>query len=61
MSGRWCGKVEKGTRIREKVVSGVLSIDASFEGVPYERNFPLREWKWITGGDLQWLLVLGWE
>ena len=37
MGGRWRGKVEEWTGIWEEVVSGVLGVDASFEGVPYER------------------------
>jgi len=53
VSGRRCGEVEKGTGIGEEVVSGVLGIDASFEGVPHERNFLLRKWKGVTSGDLQ--------
>ena len=54
MGGRRCGKVEQGARIGEEVVSGVLGIDASFEGVSYERNFPLREWEGVTHSDLQY-------
>jgi hypothetical protein len=53
VSGRRCGKVEQGTGIREEVVSGVLGVDASFEGVPYERNLPLGEREWIASGDLR--------
>ena len=41
MSGCERGKVEEGTGIGEEVVSGVLGVDASFEGVPYERDLPL--------------------
>ena len=51
------GEVEKGTRIGEKVVSGVLGVDASFEGVPHERNFSLGKWKGVASGDLKHLLV----
>lgn len=54
MSGYRCGKVEQGAGIGEKVVSGVLGIDASFEGMSYERNFPLGEWKGVACGDLQY-------
>ena len=57
MSGRRCRKVEQRTGIGEKVVSGVLGVDASFEGVPYERNFSLGKWKRIASGDLQHLLA----
>ena len=60
MSGCGCGKVEQGTGIREEVVSGVLGVDASFKGVPYERDLPLGEWKWIASGDLQRSLAPGW-
>lgn len=59
MSGCRCGEIEQGTGIWEEVVSGVLGVDASFEGVSYERNFPLRERKWIASCDLQYLLVSG--
>ena len=57
MSGRRCGKVEQRTGIGEEVVSGVLGVDASFEGMPYERNFSLGKWKGVTSGDLQHLLA----
>jgi hypothetical protein len=53
VSGCGCGKVEQRARIREEVVSGVLGVDPSLEGVAYERNLTLREWKWVTNGDLQ--------
>ena len=48
-----CGKVEQGTGIGEKVVSGVFSVDAGFEGVSNERDILLGEWKWISSGDLR--------
>ena len=57
MSGRRCGKVEQGTGIGEEVVSGVLGVDASFEGMSHERNFLLGKWKRIASGDLQYLLA----
>ena len=57
MSGRRCGKIEQGTGIGQEVVSGVLGVDASFEGMPYERNFSLGKWKRIASGDLQYLLA----
>jgi hypothetical protein len=58
MSGRWCGKVEQGTGVGKEAVSGVLGVDASFEGMSYERNFSLEKWKWISGGDLRHSLAL---
>ena len=57
MSGPRCGKVEEGTGVREEVVSGILGVDASFEGVPYERNFSLGKRKRIASRDLQHLLT----
>jgi hypothetical protein len=61
VGGGRCGKVEQGSGIGEEVVSGVLGVYASLEGVPYERDFTLGEWEGVASGDLWLLLALGME
>ena len=53
MGGSRRGKVKQVAGIGEEVVPGVLGVDASFEGVPYERNLPLGKRKWIPSGNLR--------
>jgi hypothetical protein len=53
VSGCRRGKVEQGTGIGEEVVPGVLSVDASFESMPYERDLTLGERKRIASSDLR--------